>query len=185
MPKVVDLTGLRFGKLLVLTKLSHSRGGSVLWHCHCDCGNEFQASTRHLNRLNHNVRSCGCDQHRSGVRHHQWKGFGEISGHWWNSHVKHSANCVDRVNVKLSITPEYAYNLFLDQGRRCALSGESLVISNRAAINTASLDRVDNTLGYEDGNVRWLHKTVNMMKRTYGDDYFVEWCNKISRYNKC
>ena len=38
MPKLVDLTGQRFGKLTVLKK-APSRNGKVYWLCQCDCGN--------------------------------------------------------------------------------------------------------------------------------------------------
>lgn len=37
MPKIVDRTGQRFGKLLVLRDAGRKFGG-VLWECRCDCG---------------------------------------------------------------------------------------------------------------------------------------------------
>jgi hypothetical protein len=181
MPKIVDLLGKRFGKLVVLRKLSSNRGGSILWECACDCGRIYEASTRHLNRKNNTVRSCGCDQYQSGFRHRQWTGHGEISGHWWSAHVKHSANSPARKSCELSITKEYAMNLFLEQDKKCYFTGELLQINNLCAENTASIDRIDNTLGYIPGNIRWVHKTINMMKRIYSDEYFVEWCTKVAK----
>lgn len=175
-----DLEGRRFGKLVVVRRLESSRGGSVLWECSCDCGNTYQASTRHLNRKGNNVRSCGCNQFKSGEDHAQWTGHGRISGHWWSSHVKHSANCKSRKKCVLTITLEYADNLLIEQGGKCYFTGETLVLNNDCRLNTASLDRIDNTKGYEEGNVRWVHKVVNMMKRTYSDDYFLEWCKKVA-----
>lgn len=180
MPKKVMLEGKRFGNLVVVKRLQSSRDGSVLWECLCDCGNIFQASTRHLNRAKNTVKSCGCRLHRSGAAHAQWTGVGNISGGWWSSHVKHSANCKGRKTLECSITKEYANQLFIEQGGKCFFTKEPLVIHNSCHNNTASIDRIDNNQGYVEGNVRWVHKVVNMMKRTYDDQYFVDWCVKIA-----
>lgn len=53
-----DLTGKRFGKLIVIGKTEHRISGSVAWLCKCDCGNKTKVSTRDLNRGA--VKSCGC-----------------------------------------------------------------------------------------------------------------------------
>lgn len=40
-PVIRDLTGCRFGKLVVLSPTERrAQNGSVIWHCVCDCGNE-------------------------------------------------------------------------------------------------------------------------------------------------
>lgn len=177
--RIVDLVGRRFRYLVVIRKLESRRDGSVLWECLCDCGNTFQASTRHLNRKNNTVGSCGCMQHPSGISSKHFTGVGDISGHWFNSHVKHSANCKDRVNVELSIDIKYCWDLFIEQDKKCAFTKLPLVIHNSSHNNTASLDRIDNTKGYIAGNVRWVHKAVNMMKRVYSDEFFVEICGLV------
>jgi hypothetical protein len=38
MPKKIDLTGMKFGKLLVLKELPEKRGKNIVWLCQCDCG---------------------------------------------------------------------------------------------------------------------------------------------------
>lgn len=53
MPESADLTGQRFGRLVVLAYLSE-----CLWHCRCDCGHTTRASGSNLRRGKH--RSCGC-----------------------------------------------------------------------------------------------------------------------------
>lgn len=54
-----DITGQKFGRLTVLHPLEQrDDGGSVIWHCRCDCGNEIDVS---YNRLVYgNQKSCGC-----------------------------------------------------------------------------------------------------------------------------
>lgn len=58
MPKRLDLTNQRFGKLIALTP-TH-KNGKTAWHCRCDCGNETNVFTFCLK--NGNTSSCGCGQ---------------------------------------------------------------------------------------------------------------------------
>jgi len=54
-----DLTGQRFGKLVVEAKTDKRiDSGSVVWRCRCDCGNTAEVSARRL--IRGKVRSCGC-----------------------------------------------------------------------------------------------------------------------------
>jgi len=55
---VRDLTGKRFGKLVVVGPTAQRKGTNVVWKCICDCGNTTFASTNAL--TNGNKRSCGC-----------------------------------------------------------------------------------------------------------------------------
>lgn len=54
-----DLTGQRFGRLTVLEKTDQRNyKGSVLWLCHCDCGNDVTHSEDAL--MHNRIKSCGC-----------------------------------------------------------------------------------------------------------------------------
>lgn len=57
-PRCIDLTGQRFGKLLVLKRLSNNKRNGCVFLCQCDCGNVVPVSSDCL-RQNHS-RSCGC-----------------------------------------------------------------------------------------------------------------------------
>lgn len=53
-----DLTGQRFGKLVVLGPTEErSSGKAIMWKCQCDCGNIHITSTSHLGQ---GTESCGC-----------------------------------------------------------------------------------------------------------------------------
>jgi hypothetical protein len=54
----VDLTGKRFGHLVVLGQGGRSANRRVLWSCLCDCGNYSSVPTHNLN--GGNTASCGC-----------------------------------------------------------------------------------------------------------------------------
>lgn len=57
MPKYIDLTGQRFGRLVAIEK-ERTVGGRAFWKCKCDCGEEKTVSSNHL-RMG-TVQSCGC-----------------------------------------------------------------------------------------------------------------------------
>lgn len=52
-----DLTGVRFGKLVVL-RSGTVRKGNYRWWCECDCGTQKQIQTTDL--LSGSSKSCGC-----------------------------------------------------------------------------------------------------------------------------
>ena len=66
MAKKIDLTGQRFGKLLVLYE-APKIGDKIHWMCKCECGNKKSVSTAHLR--NGNVTSCGLCEHDFIGRH--------------------------------------------------------------------------------------------------------------------
>jgi len=121
---------------------------------------------------------------KSGPRHSQWKGCGEISGNWFYNHVLRERKQNQRTRVPVEITVEDAWNLFLEQEKKCALSGILLEIDNQHHQNTASIDRIDSSKGYVKGNIQWVHKHINFMKRTYSQDYFIDMCKKVANKNE-
>lgn len=61
MGKLIDETGNRYGRLLVLYRAKNSQRKGVYWHCKCDCGNEVDIFAPSLR--NGNTKSCGCLKH--------------------------------------------------------------------------------------------------------------------------
>lgn len=53
-----DLTGLRFGKLVVAGRLPNTANGMARWDCLCDCGRSSRPITASLTSMG--VISCGC-----------------------------------------------------------------------------------------------------------------------------
>ncbi len=112
--------------------------------------------------------------------HRDWKGCGDISRDWWSTHVLREKSQTARVKVPVTITIQEAWSLFLNQNKRCSLSGLELSFNKRSELNTASLDRIDSSLGYTLGNVQWVHKHVNFMKRNYNQEYYIEMCKLVA-----
>ena len=62
--KKLDLTGQRFGKLVVLGPAKNI-SSCTAWRCRCDCGRETVVMTKRL-RDGHRT-SCGCDRETAAV----------------------------------------------------------------------------------------------------------------------
>jgi hypothetical protein len=178
----MDLSGQRFGTLVALERESASRQRHTKWICRCDCGSQVSVYADHLRRGN--TASCGCQRVKFGGRHSQWGGCGDISGGWWGSKVvAPSRGYTKRRPIEVTITIEQAWELFLRQDRRCALTGLPLHFPKKAhADGTASLDRIDSGRGYELGNVQWVHKHVNLMKNKFDQNYFISLCRAVAEH---
>jgi hypothetical protein len=65
MPRpAINMTGLRSGKLTVVTRSGQSSDGQVMWLCRCDCGRESIVRGDHLRSSIKQIKSCGCAQRR-------------------------------------------------------------------------------------------------------------------------
>lgn len=106
-----------------------------------------------------------------------------ISGSFFNSVV----NGARQRNIEISISINFAWDLFVKQDGKCAISGLELRF-NKSGENkntrTASLDRINSEKGYTEDNVQWVHKKVNTMKMDMEQKEFIEFCEKIANYNK-
>jgi hypothetical protein len=122
--------------------------------------------------------SCGCEQFQKGGKHPSWLGCGEISGSFFGI-IKNGAKSR---KLEFSINKEYIWNLFLNQKRKCALTGLDLCFSKLSGGNdgTASLDRIDSTKGYTTENVWWVHKDLNTMKWDLDLEKFRYYCKRVS-----
>jgi len=179
--RLKDLTGRKFNNLTVIERSGSNRQGGSTWLCKCVCGTEKTFSSDHLTRKKSPVKSCGClKKAMKGPNHHQWNGCGDISGNWWYNHVTRERKQNIRSKVPVEITIKLAWDLFLKQDRKCALSGILLRIDNTAIYNTASVDRIDSSKGYVEGNIQWVHKDINFMKRIYSQSYFIKMCRLVA-----
>ena len=123
-----------------------------------------------------------CTAAEHGMPPPAFKGIGDLSGTFWH-HIQRGA--IKR-SIEFNITMEYAWRVFLDQNKLCALSCVPITLSKHARDGapcwkeiTASLDRIDSEKGYVEGNVQWVHKEVNYIKRDLDQDVFVKWCKLI------
>lgn len=55
---MIDLTGKRFGRLIVIKRMDNDKWGSHKWLCRCSCGMNKVIRGSHLR--SNATRSCGC-----------------------------------------------------------------------------------------------------------------------------
>lgn len=164
-----ELTGKTFGELLVIGFSEVSRNGHSRWHVVCSCGTEKTVLGTHL--ISGNTVHCGCQK----KPHRNWKGVGQVPMTYFSS-VRRGANGgKGRKPLDFEITIEDLSNVFENQKGLCAYSKMKIDFKS----GTASLDRIDSSRGYFKDNIQWLHKDINMMKRHYSEDYFLELCTRI------
>lgn len=141
--KIIDLTGQRFGSLIVV-KQNGSKGGHKLWLCKCDCGKEKTVSGSKLREGE--VKSCGCQHYLACVTH------GQTETRLYHIWCTMKARCNRPSSKKY-----YRYG-----GRGIKLCQEwndfrpfmEWALSNGYSDNL-SIDRIDNDAGYNPQNCRW------------------------------
>jgi len=57
-PRRLDLTGRKFGRLLVVARIGKTDRGAIMWLCQCECGTEKQVMAGNLS--GGKIVSCGC-----------------------------------------------------------------------------------------------------------------------------
>lgn len=164
--------GERFDNWRVIRR-SREHPKLIHYLCKCRCGTVRAVSKYNL--INNKSRSCGCKKYPTGSDSPFFRGHGEISLTRWNS-IRRMAS--DR-KIRLQLTIEQAWELFVAQDRQCKLSGIPLSIARPM---TASLDRIDSKLPYVLSNVQWVHKDVNTMKWNLPQAYFLATCKTIAEH---
>jgi hypothetical protein len=128
------------------------------------------------------------DEQRSLRRKYKWKGYEELSGTRWSSYQKGA----EIRGLVFEVTIEYAWNLFIEQERKCALSGLPIYfdmdLGNLCKYGyqggTASLDRIDSSKGYIVGNLQWIHKDINKMKMDLQEEDFFRMVKQIYEHKE-
>lgn len=179
----IDYVGKKI-HMLTIVKKSHQKFGTNFWECLCECGNRYIASSSVLGAGKQ--KSCGCYKKRKGIKSTYWKGEGDISGSYY-ANLKSQAKFR---KLEFNLTLKWMWNLFVEQNKKCALSGIDLMFnigsyqSQTHNKGTASLDRIDPSAGYIIGNVQWVHKDINFMKQELSQEKFIELCKKVTEHNK-
>jgi hypothetical protein len=171
-----DLTGKIFGRLTVI-KRHGKRANRVKWLCQCWCGEFTHVCSKEL--LNRDTESCGCLQSERAFISN-WKGYGEVSGTYFSS-IIHGAK---ERNISLDITIKQIWNLFLEQNKKCSLTGLDLFLRENHREKTASLDRINSKKGYTIDNVQWVHKNIQLMKNKYSQEEFIKFCKLVADHHK-
>lgn len=173
--KIKDITNKVFNSWKVIRRTSSDPVTKFSrWVCKCVCGTE---RIIHYGALVGNKRKM-CRECFYKLRMSK----NELPNEMW-SRIKNSAK---ERNIDFDISRETVYNCFVEQDHKCALSGIPIGFARsgrkyKHEKSTASLDRIDSKKGYIDGNVQWVHKDINKLKRDFDESYFFMLCNKVAK----
>ncbi len=151
MSALIDLTGKRFGKLIVIIR--HGTGSTpTLWDCICDCGERRTIQSQDLRESC--IKSCGC-----GRRRRPYEGL---------------YNCFTAQSNKSHLI-DLSYENFLEftKTNECVYCGEKVTWAKfypQKFGQNYNLDRKDNSLGYTKGNCAvccWSCNDIKSDRFTY------------------
>lgn len=77
-------------------------------------------------------------------------------------------------NYEFSVSIQYLTNLYLSQNKQCAITGDFL-----PDLEKASLDRIDSSKGYIEGNVQWVTIQANLSKHVMTMEELYNFCKKV------
>lgn len=166
-----DLIGQTFGQGKVIQYDGIDKFHNKLWILECSCGKKYKVRTGSL-KSGH-TKSCGCTSHPLLETTNP-----NINSTYWHG-LTYGAKSR---NIKVKITPNEAWDIFLKQEGKCALTGVDLIMGAREKDeHTASLDRIDSSEDYIVGNVQWVHKWINIMKWSLTQEEFINICNLVMK----
>ena len=182
---VQPIIGYKYGSYAVYsTQIKKSSDKKRMFEVICCCGKIEFKRAQHL--ISGRTTSCkSCASKKTAVRFPPpiiYKGCGGLS----KTHFSSIKNGAIRRGIPFNLDIQYLWGLYLKQNKRCALTGDALILTpayKNSNVNwgvvDASLDRIDNTKGYEIGNVWWVHKTANRFKNNYSMEELLSLCKKI------
>jgi hypothetical protein len=160
MTHLIDITGLRFGRLVVINKAVSPASISrkiTKWYCRCDCGKTVILNGYSLRRGV--TRSCGCLRRTANINRCFIHGQIQTSEYWAWANIK--SRCYNTNNkeypiyggrgIKVCRRWLHFANFYKDMGPRPS--------------SEYSIDRIDPNKGYYPSNCRWATQKTQQNNR--------------------
>lgn len=157
MGRFEDITGKRFGKLVVIGRSKFNIRSKPAWDCICDCGNKKSMSGSLLK--NGNSTSCGCKTIETATTH-------GMAG-------THTYNVWTRMHNRCSNTKERQYKNYGGRGIKVCHEWKSFEVFYKDMghqLRGMSLDRINVDGDYCKDNCRWVsmaEQQSNKRNNTY------------------
>ena len=144
-----NLSGQKFGMLTAIKYVRSDAKGNAIWECKCDCGSTAFVAAKDLKTGN--TKSCGCYRKQFAVTH--------------GATVEHAADYErwKAMKKRCSNPKDKYYHRYGGRGIKVYSEWEHSFEAYRKYIQILphygepgyTLDRIDNSKGYEPGNIRW------------------------------
>lgn len=168
MPKFIDLTGRKFGRLTVIECAGKNKHNQYQWLCECDCEKHTRKVVSGGNLKQGYVRSCGC-----------------LIENCYTSNLKHGLSR-SRINITYKHMKDRCLNpnsqYFSDYGGRGITVCEEWLgeegfskflkwANENGYADDLTLDRIDVNGNYEPSNCRWT--TVSVQNNNKRNNHYL------------
>lgn len=184
--KLENLIGSKFGLLTVKERRPSRQYGSTKkrrWLCLCDCGNETEVDTGQL--TSGGTKSCGCLYKISSIenskksRHKIAKrdaAFNSVKSIYKSNAAKRSRSWM--------IDDALAASLLSSNCHYCGQPPSNIYKTTYYEQKYSGIDRLDNSIGYEEFNVVSCCKICNHAKHTMTEEVFMNWLARVFDHQK-
>lgn len=177
MSRIIDLTGQRFGRLVVIKRVGGNKHGRSMWLCKCDCGTEKIITGNYL--INGDTKSCGCLKLETAIKNGKankthdysntsiyniWRGILARCNNTKNKAYKNYGKRKIKVCYRWSNKNPKGFQNFLDD------MGEPPSTQHQ-------IDRINNNLGYYKENCHWVTPKENC--RNKRNNILITYNNKM------
>ena len=107
---------------------------------------------------------------------------------WFISRIK-TRNKNNEVGYICNLSLDFLKKLWESQNGKCPFTNNQLLLPNmslgfktRDPFN-ASLDRINNSKGYIEGNVRFISVMANYARNNFSDEQLIDFCKKVTSNN--
>lgn len=156
---ILDLTGQRFGYLVVAYQFGVDKKGRAEWRCKCDCGNICTVKSHNLRRGG--TKSCGCYRRKNSAEMSRTHSMTRTPTYLtWVSMLQRCENpnatgyeYYGEIGIKVCEEWHSFENFIADMGERP---------------KGRTLDRKNGFGHYEPGNCRWATKQEQAINKREG-----------------
>ena len=166
MSKLIDMTGQKIGRLLVLERAENDKDGKAMWKCRCDCGNDCVVLGAYLR--NGNTKSCGC----------LWYDSIKASITKYGEYYTRLRHIWQGIKTRCYNKNEKFYNYYGGKGVKLCEEWKDFMTFKKWAIeigynDNLTIDRIDVNGDYCPENCRWVDQKSQCNNRS--NNVLIEW----------
>ena len=188
MGKFIDLTGQKFGRLIVVEKAEkpkNVKNKETYWKCYCDCGNKKIINGRSI-RTGHST-SCGCFniENKKNIDKLKKIGFNNRKGviTLYNQVYWHTYNNAKKRNLFFDIDKKFCYQICSKPCFFCNQLDKRRNKDTGEFFNCNGIDRINNQIGYTKENCVPCCFICNRAKNTLSEEKFLSWIEQVYKHS--
>ena len=169
--RIIIPTGAKSKNWTITGNTYINKHQNFLYEVQCDCGNTRWMTASEFYNKNKAIQCKNCAAIERGKASKIKNGVvGDLDANKYGK-IKRTA---EHRNIEFNVSQEYLWELYENQNKLCAITNDPIL-----DINKASLDRIDSSIGYIEGNVQWVTKQANLSKHVMSMEELYEFCTKV------